>query len=108
MEVNQDQDVHVEIDLAAAGKTMIEVAGIAPLVRPESSAMGGVIDNRQILGLPLDGRNFYELSLLLPGVVPPAQGSAGSVRGAFSISVNGAAKTPTTSCWTEPTMAIPS
>ena len=90
VEVNQDQDVHVEIDLAAAGKTMIEVAGIAPLVRPESSAMGGVIDNRQILGLPLDGRNFYELSLLLPGVVPPAQGSAGSVRGAFSISVNGA------------------
>jgi hypothetical protein len=90
MEVNQDQDVHVEMGLAMAGTETIEVAGIAPLVRPASPAMGGVIDNRQILGLPLDGRNFYQLSLLLPGVAPPAQGSAGSVRGAFSISVNGA------------------
>ena len=90
MEVNQDQYIHVEIGLAMAGTETIEVAGIAPLVRTESSAMGSVIDNRQILGLPLDGRNFYQLSLLLPGVVPPAQGSAGSVRGAFSISVNGA------------------
>jgi hypothetical protein len=90
VEVNQDQDIHVEIGLAMPGTVTVEVPGMAPLVRPESAAMGGVIDSRQILGLPLDGRNFYELSLLLPGVVPPAQGSAGSVRGAFSISVNGA------------------
>jgi len=90
MEVNQDRDLHVQIALAMAGTETIEVAGIAPLVRTESPSMGGVIDNRQILGLPLDGRNFYQLSLLLPGVVPAAQGSAGSVRGAFSISVNGA------------------
>ena len=41
-------------------------------------------------GLPLDGRNFYDLSLLLPGVVPAAQGSAASVRGIFAINVNGA------------------
>jgi hypothetical protein len=90
VEVNQDQEIRVELGLAAAGAVTIEVAGIAPPVRVESPAMGGVIDNRQILGLPLDGRDFYQLSLLLPGVAPAAQGSAGSVRGAFSISVNGA------------------
>src|ERR1039458_3167835 len=90
MEVNQDRDIRVEMGLAMAGKVTIEVAGVAPLVRTESPAMGGVIDNRQILGLPLDGRNFYQLCLLLPGVAPPAEGSAASVRGAFSISVNGA------------------
>ena len=49
-----------------------------------------MIENRQVTGLPLDGRNFYELSLLVPGAVPPAQGSAGSVRGDFAFSVNGA------------------
>jgi hypothetical protein len=90
VEVDRDQDIHVELSLDAAGKVTVDVAGIAPLVRPESPAMGGVIDNRQVLGIPLDGRDFFELSLLLPGVAPAAEGSAGSVRGAFSISVNGA------------------
>lgn len=90
VEMDQDQDLRVELGLDAAGKVTVAVAGIAPLVRPESPAMGGVIDNRQILGIPLDGRDFFELSLLLPGVAPAAEGSAGSVRGAFSISVNGA------------------
>jgi hypothetical protein len=89
MEVNQQ--IHLEIALAIGpGANSIEVKGIAPLVSAESPALGGVIDNRQILGLPLDGRNFFELSLLLPGTVPAAQGSAGSVRGAFSININGA------------------
>jgi hypothetical protein len=74
LEVSQDQDVRVEMGVAMAGKVTIEVAGMAPLVRTESPAMGGVIDNRQVLGLPLDGRNFYQLSLLLPGVAPPAEG----------------------------------
>jgi hypothetical protein len=90
VEVGQQQDLRVDLALEAAGKVTVDVAGIAPLVRTESPAMGGVIDNRQILGIPLDGRDFYQLSLLLPGVAPAAEGSAGSVRGAFSISVNGA------------------
>jgi hypothetical protein len=61
-----------------------------PAVKEDSAAIGTVIENRQVAGLPLDGRNFYELSLLVPGAVPAAQGSAGSVRGDFAFSVNGA------------------
>ncbi len=59
-------------------------------LKTDSASLGTVIENRQITGLPLDGRNFYELSLLVPGAVPPAPGSAGSVRGDFAFSVNGA------------------
>ena len=49
-----------------------------------------MIENIQVTGLPLDGRNFFELSLLLAGVAPPAPGSAGTVRGDFAVNVNGA------------------
>ncbi len=90
VQVDREQDLRVELALEAAGTVIVDVAGMAPLLRPEAPAMGGVIENRQVLGLPLDGRDFYRLSLLLPGVAPAAEGSAGSVRGAFSISVNGA------------------
>jgi hypothetical protein len=59
-------------------------------LKKDSASLGTVIGNRQVVNLPLDGRNFYELSLLVPGAVPAAPGSAGSVRGDFSFSVNGA------------------
>lgn len=85
-----DQQIRLDIQLETPGKDSIEVTAAPVLIREDSSALGGVIENRLIVGLPLDGRNFYELSLLLPGVAPPAQGSAGSVRGVFTINVNGA------------------
>jgi hypothetical protein len=84
-----DQDFRLDITLTLGGD-YIDVTAAPALIRADSSTLGAVIENRLIVGLPLDGRNFYELSLLLPGVAPAAQGSAGSVRGAFSINVNGA------------------
>src|SRR5689334_8979971 len=65
------------------------VATPVPLQK-ESAALGTVIDGRQVSGLPLDGRNFLELSLLAPGAAPAPQGSASSLRGDFALSVNGA------------------
>ncbi|HKG97293.1 MAG TPA: TonB-dependent receptor, partial [Pyrinomonadaceae bacterium] len=86
--VNQDQ--RLDITLGVSGpETIIDSTDEAQL-KKDSSSLGTVIENRQITGLPLDGRNFYELSQLVPGAVPPAPGSAGSVRGDFAFSVNGA------------------
>src|SRR5207253_6602252 len=89
LELNQEVRVEVPL-LQGRSQEQVTVTATPSLARTESAAMGGVIDTRKIQGLPLDGRNFYELSLLLPGVVPPAEGSAGSVRGDFAINVNGA------------------
>ena len=59
----------------------VSVNGQAPLLETTTGQVGYGVDQSKVETLPLDGRNFFELSLLLPGVAPPAQGSAGSVRG---------------------------
>ena len=86
-----NQDVRIEISLLPGQrKDTVQVTAVADVLRTGSAALGGVVDNRQITGLPLDGRNFFELGLLLPGVAPSAPGSAGSVRGDFAVNINGA------------------
>lgn len=83
------QELEIEMPLVPSGqRQQVEVRDVASPLRTEPAA-GGWIANQQIVDLPLDGRNYYELSLLLPGVVPSAQGSAGSVRGDFAVNVNG-------------------
>jgi Carboxypeptidase regulatory-like domain/TonB dependent receptor len=87
--VNQVRREDVMLRVGSPGIVTVEAPFEASL-KKDAASLGTVIDNRQVTGLPLDGRNFYELSLLVPGAVPPAQGSAGSVRGDFAFSVNGA------------------
>ncbi|HEX8492051.1 MAG TPA: carboxypeptidase regulatory-like domain-containing protein [Pyrinomonadaceae bacterium] len=88
LEVNQER--RIDASLGVQGPDYVVVTDeLAPL-KKDSASLGTVIENRQITGLPLDGRNFYELSLLVPGAAPAAPGSAGSVRGDFAFSVNGA------------------
>ena len=68
----------------------ITVLADVPLTQMEDPGLATVIENYQIVNLPLNGRNFLELSLLVPGAFPNAPGSPGSGRGNFSVNVNGA------------------
>ena len=90
LQVNQTQQLDITLEVGPLAVEVVNVTDTLPTIRKDSAATGTVIENRQVVGLPLDGRNFYELSLLVPGAVPAAPGSAGSVRGDFSFSVNGA------------------
>ncbi|HYG83136.1 MAG TPA: carboxypeptidase-like regulatory domain-containing protein, partial [Pyrinomonadaceae bacterium] len=89
LQVNQERRIDVQLEPAGTVEYIDVTDELAPL-KKDSASLGAVIENRQVTGLPLDGRNFYELNLLVPGAVPAAQGSAGSVRGDFAFSVNGA------------------
>ncbi|HJY30013.1 MAG TPA: TonB-dependent receptor [Pyrinomonadaceae bacterium] len=91
IELLVNQERRLDASLIPAGPDTIDINSTDDAaLKKDSPALGTVIENRQVTGLPLDGRNFYELSLLVPGAVPPAPGSAGSVRGDFAFSVNGA------------------
>jgi len=93
LELLVNQELRVDITMEVAHVSAIVADGIIlppDYMRKDSAAQGTVIENRQVEGLPLDGRNFYELTLLVPGAAPAAPGSAGSVRGDFAFSVNGA------------------
>jgi hypothetical protein len=89
LQVNQELRLDISLEVGPISEELIVTAPETAL-RKDSSVVGTVIENRQITNLPLDGRNFLELSLLAPGVTPAAQGSASSVRGDFAFSVNGA------------------
>ena len=44
------------------------VTGEAPLVNTTTSALGGLVDEQKMADLPLNGRNYMDLSLMQPGV----------------------------------------
>jgi hypothetical protein len=89
LKVNQELRLDQALKVSGVTQTVEIIAPRLPL-KKDSAAQGNVIENQQVTGLPLDGRNFQELVLLVPGAVPAAQGSAGSVRGDLSFNVNGA------------------
>ena len=88
VQVAQDVRATVVLEIGVAGQ-LVEVNAPFAGIRRDTAAVGAVIDNRLVTGLPLDGRNFLELSLLVPGTAPAAQGSASSVRGDFAFTANG-------------------
>jgi outer membrane receptor protein involved in Fe transport len=66
------QDFTVKVSTAT---TMIEVTAAPPLVDSSTASVGGVVDQKTVQEIPLNGRHFVDLALLVPGsVVPPANG----------------------------------
>ncbi len=64
---------------------VINIVDTAPLIQSENSSVGGVVDEKNIKELPLNGRQFWQLAQLIPGVSPPPQNSTLSARGGFQV-----------------------
>jgi hypothetical protein len=76
------ETLRLDLWLEVGGLTeAITVAADAPLVRSETSGLGQVIDNRKIVGLPLNGRSFVALAGLAPGVALPPGSSFPRING---------------------------
>jgi hypothetical protein len=48
----------------------VTVAGQTPLIEEKSITVGDVVEQREMIDLPLNGRNYLELGSLIPGAVP--------------------------------------
>jgi hypothetical protein len=63
-------NVRVDLTLAPGEQTQtITVTEEIPAIDPTSATLGGAVSNQQIVELPLNGRNFFRLLELRPGVV---------------------------------------
>jgi len=67
LQVQQVARIDFQLNLGTVAET-IEVAGGAPLLTTENATVGTVIENRSIVELPLNGRNFLQLVALSPNV----------------------------------------
>lgn len=79
-------DFDLELETAQGS---VAVSARVSAVDTSDAAIGNVIPNRFITNLPLNGRNFLQLLLLVPGASPAPTGSPGSERGRFSFQSNG-------------------
>jgi len=72
-----------------ATREVVTVEGEAPQINYETQAIGGVVTQRQIQNLPLNGRSFLQLAFLEPGVtVSPS--STSQYNALFSVNILGA------------------
>ncbi|HLH05211.1 MAG TPA: TonB-dependent receptor [Bryobacteraceae bacterium] len=91
--VNQSATLDFTLTVAAVSET-VEVTGAPPALNTTTATLGDVIEHQQIVDLPLNGRNFTQLTLLTPGAAPQESGQQGAFTvklgaGAISPSVNG-------------------
>ncbi len=73
LEVNETAAVPVKLSVGSETQN-IQVEADAQLVQGTVTSLGETVTEREVLDLPLDGRNFAQLGLLQPGVMPLTPG----------------------------------
>jgi len=68
--VDQRVRINVQLQIGAVAEN-VTVAASSPLVQIASSELGTTVQEEQIKTLPLNGRNFVNLTRTVPGVVEP-------------------------------------
>ncbi len=74
---------------------VVQVVADTPVIQTENASIGTVIENRSIVELPLNGRNYLQLTSLIPGATTNGPSSSqgkqrmGGQRNSFALNVAG-------------------
>src|SRR5215831_3080807 len=86
--VQVDQITHLDLVLQVGDIVQeVEVAEVSPILETDKSTMSSVVESRTISQLPLNARQYLDLALTAPGVLPSTtsvQGGGFNVSGARS------------------------
>src|SRR5580704_12229494 len=74
VQVQQTSSINLTMQVGDVSQT-VEVTSETPLLQPDSSSLGQVIDERKTNEIPLNGRNVFNLITLSPAAI--AQGGSG-------------------------------
>lgn len=95
LEVQQSARIDIELPVGQVNES-VEVSASGQLLATEDATIGTVIENKRIVELPLNGRNYLQLVSLAPnvsygfGTAGQADGRQGGDRANQNISVGGA------------------
>ncbi len=91
LNVNQTVRLNIALEIAATVQEL-QVEATPELVQTSSNVLGSVVTEREVMDLPLNGRNFSQLGLMQLGVVPMTSGlneQGGQRREGHAYIVNG-------------------
>ena len=79
LSIGDTRQLDITLEIGAVTE-VIEVEAAAPLLQTTEASAGTVIENRQIVDLPLNGRDYLQLALISAGVAP-SRGQGVSIGG---------------------------
>src|ERR1700683_3446345 len=88
IQIQQAAVMDFAMEVGGAQET-VTVTTAPPLIQTSDASQGSVIGEQSVAGLPLNGRDYLQLSLLSEGATPPP----GQGRGATGLQGNGNART---------------
>jgi hypothetical protein len=87
LDVQDRKQVDATLELGAVSQE-VKVTGDVPLLQTESAGVGQVIAAQTIVDLPLNGRLYDQLALLVPGVTIDTPRQQGRGEGVFDVNGN--------------------
>jgi hypothetical protein len=94
VQVGSSNRIPITLELGDLSE-VVEIRGGTPLIQTNSASVGTVIENRSIVELPLNGRNYLQLTSLIPGATTNGPSSSqgrqrmGGQRNSFALNVAG-------------------